>query len=78
MMRQMDSAAYEEYKKLSGKDSLKYLMNWYEDALKKKSNMVNEYEQKSAFIFLTQNRDILSSLPVHIIIHFENATKKLQ
>ena len=47
MMRQMDSAAYEEYKKLSGKDSLKYLMNWYEDALKKNPNIVNEYEQKS-------------------------------
>ena len=47
MMKQMDSAAYEEYKKLSGKDSLKYLMNWYEDALKKNPNMVNEYEQKS-------------------------------
>lgn len=47
MMRQMDSAAYEEYKKLSGKDSLKYLMNWYEDALKKNPNIVDEYEQKS-------------------------------
>ena len=47
MMKRMDSAAYEEYKKLSGKDSLKYLMNWYEDALKKKPNMVNEYEQRS-------------------------------
>ena len=47
MMKQMDSAAYEEYKKLSGKDSLKYLMNWYEDALKKKPNMFNEYEQRS-------------------------------
>lgn len=47
MMRQMDSAAYEEYKKLSGKDSLKYLMNWYEDALKKNPNIVNEYEQNS-------------------------------
>ena len=47
MMKQMDSAAYEEYKKLSGKDSLKYLMNWYEDALKRNPNMVNEYEQRS-------------------------------
>lgn len=35
MMKRMDSAAYEEYKKLSGIDSLKYLMKWYEDALKK-------------------------------------------
>ena len=47
MMKRMDSGAYEEYKKLSGKDSLKYLMNWYEDALKKNPNVVNEYEQKS-------------------------------
>ena len=47
MMKQMDSAAYEEYKKLSGKDSLKYLMNWYEDALKKNPDMVDEYEQRS-------------------------------
>ena len=47
MMKQMDSAAYEEYKKLSGKDSLKYLMNWYEDVLKRNPDMVNEYEQRS-------------------------------
>ena len=47
MMKRMDRAAYEEYKKLSGKDSLKYLMNWYEDVLKRNPDMVNEYEQRS-------------------------------
>lgn len=55
MMRRMDSAAYEEYKRIKSessnadglKNSLRYLSNWYADAIKKNPNIVNEYEQQS-------------------------------
>lgn len=55
MMRTMDSAAYAEYQKI-GKESsnedrslntLKYLTNWYADAVKKNPSMVDKYEEQS-------------------------------
>lgn len=55
MMRTMDSSAYEEYQKISKESSnadrplntLKYLMNWYADAVKKNPSMVDKYEEQS-------------------------------
>lgn len=55
MMRAMDSDAYEEYQKISRESSnsdrqlntLKYLTNWYADAVTKNPHMVDEYEAKS-------------------------------
>lgn len=55
MMRRMDSAAYKEYQRIRNessnadgvKNSLRYLSNWYAEALKKNPNIVNEYEQQS-------------------------------
>ena len=55
MMRTMDSDAYEEYQKISRESSnsdrqlntLKYLTNWYADAVTKNPHMVDEYEAKS-------------------------------
>lgn len=55
MMRTMDSGAYEEYQKISKEsndsdrqlNTLKYLTNWYANAVSKNPHMVNEYEAKS-------------------------------
>lgn len=55
MMRAMDSDAYEEYQKISRESSnsdrqlntLKYLTNWYANAVTKNPHMVDEYEAKS-------------------------------
>ena len=55
MMRTMDSAAYAEYQKISKESSnadrplntLKYLTNWYSDAVKKNPGMVDKYEEQS-------------------------------
>ena len=55
MMKRMDSAAYEEYKRLKSesgtidglKNSMRFLMNWYINAVEENPNMVNEYEQQS-------------------------------
>lgn len=55
MMRTMDSAAYAEYQKISKESSnadrplntLKYLKNWYADAVKKNPGMVDKYEEQS-------------------------------
>ena len=55
MMRTMDSSAYEEHQKISKESSnadrplytLKYLTNWYEDAVKKNPSMVDKYEEQS-------------------------------
>lgn len=55
MMRTMDSDAYEEYQKISRESSnsdrqlntLKYLTNWYANAVTKNPHMVDEYEAKS-------------------------------
>ena len=54
MMQTMDSSAYEEYQKISKEssnedrqlNSLKYLVNWYESAVKKKPSMVADYEKR--------------------------------
>ncbi len=53
MMRTMDSSAYTEYQKISKESSngdrplntLKYLTNWYEGAVKKNPSMVDDYEK---------------------------------
>lgn len=55
MMRTMDSGAYEEYQRISRESSnsdrqlntLKYLTNWYANAVTKNPHMVDEYEAKS-------------------------------
>lgn len=55
MMRTMDSSAYEEYRKISKEsndsdrqlNTLKYLTNWYANAVSKNPHMVDEYEAKS-------------------------------
>lgn len=55
MMRTMDSGAYEEYQRIQRESSdsdrplntLKYLTNWYANAVTKNSHMVDEYEAKS-------------------------------
>lgn len=54
MMRTMDSSAYEEYQKISQESSnedrplntLKYLTNWYESAVKKDPSLVDQYEEQ--------------------------------
>lgn len=54
MMRTMDSSAYEEYQKISRESSnedrplntLKYLTNWYESAVKKDPSLVDQYEEQ--------------------------------
>lgn len=55
MMKTMDVNAYEEYQKISKESSnadrplntLKYLTNWYANAVKKNPNMVDKYETQS-------------------------------
>lgn len=55
MMRTMDSSAYAEYQRISKESSnadrplntLKYLTNWYVDAVKKNPSMVDKYEEQS-------------------------------
>lgn len=55
MMRTMDSAAYTEYQKISQESSnedrplntLKYLTNWYTDAVKKNPKIIDQYGQQS-------------------------------
>jgi len=51
VMRTMDSSAYTEYQKISKEDgginSLKYLTNWYSNAVKKSPNMIDNYEKQS-------------------------------
>lgn len=55
MMRSMDSGAYDEYQRISRESSnsdrqlntLKYLTNWYSNAVMKNPHMVEKYEAKS-------------------------------
>jgi len=55
MMKTMDVNAYEEYQKISKESSnadrplntLKYLTNWYANAVKKNPNMIDKYETQS-------------------------------
>lgn len=52
LMRTMDKNAYAEYQKIDrnedgGLSSLKYLTNWYADAVKKNPSMVDHYEKQS-------------------------------
>ena len=51
VMRTMDSGAYAEYQKINKEDgginSLKYLTNWYANAVKKNPTMIDNYEKKS-------------------------------
>ncbi len=51
MIKIMDSSAYKEYQKISNEDdginSLKYLTNWYANAVKKSPTMIEQYEKQS-------------------------------
>ena len=51
VMRKMDSNAYAEYQKINKEggeiDSLKYLTNWYANAVKKNPSMIDKYEKQS-------------------------------
>ncbi len=55
MMRTMDSSAYTEYQRISKESSnedrplntLKYLTNWYEGAVKKNPSMADDHEKQS-------------------------------
>ena len=51
VMRTMDSSAYTEYQKIrnegDGMNSLRYLTNWYANAVKKSPTMIEEYEKQS-------------------------------
>ena len=55
MMKTMDSGAYDEYQRISRESSnsdrqlntLKYLTNWYSNAVTKNPHMVEKYEAKS-------------------------------
>lgn len=55
MMRTMDGSAYTEYQKISKESSnedrqlnaLKYLTNWYGNAVKKNPSMIDDYEKQS-------------------------------
>lgn len=51
VMRTMDSSAYAEYQKINKEDgginSLKYLTNWYANAVKRNPAMIDNYEKQS-------------------------------
>lgn len=55
MMKNMDSAAYQEFRRISADtsnedrvlDSLKYLTNWYIDTVKEEPGMLEEYEKRN-------------------------------
>lgn len=52
MMRTMDRDAYDEYQKMTKNDdgglsSLKYLMNWYASAVRKRPSVVDAYQKQS-------------------------------
>lgn len=71
MMRNMDSAAYDEYQKIGAESSnedrplnqAKFLLNWYIKAVKDNSKIVEEYEKKSKNYFEKQVKD--KELPAH-------------
>ena len=53
MMKRMDPKAYEKYQELSQGNteqdsiaSMKYMMNWYRDVVRKNPNMENQYEAR--------------------------------
>lgn len=65
MMRTMDSAAYDEFQKVGAESSkedralnqLKFLTNWYINAVKNKPNILEEYEGKNDKYFEEELED---------------------
>lgn len=71
MMKNMDSAAYDEYQRIGAESSnedrplnhARFLVNWYIKALKEKPNIIEEYEKKSDKYFDKEVKD--KELPAH-------------
>ena len=71
MMKNMDSAAYDEYQRIGVESSnedrplnrARFLANWYTKALKEKPNIIEEYEKKSNAYFDKEVKD--KELPAH-------------
>lgn len=71
MMKNMDSAAYDEYQRIGAESSnedrplnrARFLANWYIKALKERPNIIEEYEKKSNAYFEKEVRD--KELPTH-------------
>lgn len=71
MMKNMDSAAYDEYQKIGAESSnedrplnrAKFLINWYLKAVKDNPKIVEEYEKKSNKYFEEEVKD--KELPTH-------------
>ena len=71
MMKNMDSAAYDEYQRIGVESSnedrplnrARFLVNWYIKALKERPNIVEEYEKKSNAYFDKEVKD--KELPAH-------------
>ncbi len=71
LMRNMDSAAYDEFQKIGVESSnedgslnrLKFLAKWYKKALKDNPKIIKEYEEKSDKYFEKEVKD--KELPTH-------------
>lgn len=71
MMKNMDSAAYDEYQRIGAESSnedrplnrARFLANWYIKALKERPNIIEEYEKKSNTYFDNEVKD--KELPAH-------------
>lgn len=71
MMKNIDSAAYDEYQRIGAESSnedrplnrTKFFMNWYLKTLKDKPNILEEYEKKSDGYFEKEVKN--KELPVH-------------
>lgn len=71
MMKNMDSAAYDEYQRIGAESSnedrplnrARFLANWYIKALKERPNIIEEYEKKSNTYFDKEVKD--KELPTH-------------
>lgn len=68
MMRTMDPEAYEEYRSIDaskdgGAASLKYMVNWYSNAVRKHPSMVSNYERqlKESYENILQRRESLKT-----------------
>ena len=65
MMKNMDSAAYDEYQRIGAESSnedrplnrARFLANWYIKALKEKPDIIEEYEKKSNAYFDKEVKD---------------------
>lgn len=71
MMKNMDSAAYDEYQRIGAESSnedrplnrARFLANWYIKALKERPNIIEEYEKNSNAYFEKEVKD--KELPTH-------------